>query len=238
MKNKKEEKDSTQEEQKTIPSPSEELKKYIIYFISGIVLITVGVLIGLQINKNKSLVSDTKLEKAAEESSAPSPISNLSPTVLPTVSEKAQIKTIPLVSTAGWKTVELNGVSFMIPSDASCNNDTACSTVSYNFEVNGRTITTYIYLKVSDYQGGSRREAFRSTHTEIENCNPIYVDSIFGTVKGLQIAIDGGMCQGGGGGIVIALKNKLVTVENSTYKSETKEIYKWPIRDTIISTLK
>lgn len=225
-------------EQETIPSPFQELKKYIIYFISGIILITVGILIGLQINKNKSLVNDTKIEKAAEESSAPSPVANPSPTVLPTASEKAQIKTIPLVSTAGWKTVNLNRVSFMIPSDASCNNDAACSTVSYNFQVNGRTIPNYIYLKVNDYQGGSRREAFNSTHTEIENCNPIYVDAIFGNVKGLQIAIDGGMCQGGGGGIVIALNNKLVTVQTLSYKSETKEIYRWPIRDTIISTLK
>ena len=89
---------------------------------------------------------------------------------------------------------------------------------------------------MSDYKGGSRRvEAFGSSSTE---CNPIYQDAMFGTVKALQMAGDGGQCQGGSGGIVAVVGKKLFIKWDLGYDLKTKQIYRMPVIDTIISTLR
>ena len=78
-----------------------------------------------------------------------------------------------------------------------------------------------------------------ASHAEITDCKPIYKEAMFGSINALQIAIDGGWCQGGSGGIVTVVGKKLVTLDGGlTYNTDTKTINRWRIRDTLISTLK
>jgi len=77
-------------------------------------------------------------------------------------------------------------------------------------------------------------------NTEVADCRPLYEEAFFGNVKALQIAIDGGYCQGSSGGIITVVGNKLVIVTTGgglTYDPETKVIGRWAIGDTLISTL-
>lgn len=160
-------------------------------------------------------------------------IDNLAPS--PTITA---LPTIPTLDTTDWETVSLEGVQFKIPSYAICNDDQQCSHVSYSSEISGHTIPQYIYIAVKDYQGGSLKQQYLSSQLGITDCNPIYQNALFGQVRALQIAIDGGKCQGNDGVILSVVGDKFVIVENGlNYDLETKEINRWPIRDTIISTL-
>lgn len=160
--------------------------------------------------------------------------------------ENAKINTnnslvqIPLTSTDGWKTVSKENISFKVPPDAKC-------VFKHNPQVIDDKNCTYIYtadqqyvpsvsIAIKDYQGTSRRQEFFGDN--YEDCHWLYEDAMFGSVKALQIAADGGWCQGGGGGIVTVVGNKLVIFENLNYGGDQKIIPRYDIRDTIISTLK
>ncbi len=157
--------------------------------------------------------------------------------VSPTVSDEAVV--IPVLSTEGWKQVSNDGVSFLIPPDSLCMpSETDCDRVLYTWYLNGRPITSTVYVDIQTYKGGSRRAQFLETHDEILNCNPLYVESLFGTVRALQIGSDGGMCQGGGGGIVTVVGDKLIIFRDLSYNSDTKQFPRFGVRDTIISTLR
>lgn len=145
---------------------------------------------------------------------------------------------VPLISTQNWQTVSNQGVSFQIPPYATCNDNQNCSVIKWNEDYKGHSILKAISVNVSDYQGGSRREQFLASHTEVSSCNPIYSESFFGQVKALRIAVDGGLCQGNSGGIVTVISNKFIVLEGFSYNSETREINLWDVRDTILSTFK
>ena len=179
----------------------------------------------------------------AKISPTPTPIFEAEPTISTspiTASTTTPTEIVPISSTDDWIEIQNNGVSFKIPPNASCNDNQLCSQVSWSSDYQGHTIPHYIYLKVEDYLGGSRREQFIATHTEItSSCQPIYKEAMFGSVKALQIAVDGGLCQGSIGGIVAVIGEKLVVIDGGlSYNPDTKEIGRWVIRDTLISTLK
>jgi len=76
-------------------------------------------------------------------------------------------------------------------------------------------------------------------NTEVADCRPLYEEALFGDVKALQIAVESGYCQGGSGGIVTVVGNKLVIIGGGVgYDPKTKVIGRWAIRDTLISTLR
>lgn len=153
----------------------------------------------------------------------------------PDPSPSASLELISTISTNDWKSASNNGVQFKIPAEASCNDNLTCSLVSWTSQYQGNTLYHNIRVEVKDYLGGSRREQFyQNTKPE---CHDIYQEAGFGSVKSLQIAIDGGWCQGGGGGIVTIIGNKLVIIHNLFYNPETKIIDRWDVRDTLISTL-
>lgn len=144
---------------------------------------------------------------------------------------------IPTISTVGWKSVTNNGVTFLIPPDARCSgSDDDCIGVVTSFIYEGRTIESNMIIAVEPYRGGSRRNQYIQDHEQslVESCNPIFVDSVFGSVNALQIASYD--CYGAGG-ITTVVGDKLVTFFALSYDPQTKEIERWPIRDTIISTL-
>lgn len=146
---------------------------------------------------------------------------------------------IPLLSTEGWKPVSNDEVSFLIPPDTQCvPSEMDCERVLYTWYLEGRPVTSTVYVDVQPYKGGSRRAQFLETDDEILNCKPLYVESLFGTVTALQIGSDGGMCQGGGGGIVTVVGDKLIIFRGLSYHSDTKQFPRFGVRDTIISTLR
>lgn len=157
-----------------------------------------------------------------------------SPTPSPqTSSQPKAIKRIPILSTSGWNTVTLEGVTFKIPSD-------------FRYEIDpypykGEGILLYAPNSIPDritvepYLGGSRRSQFYGTTTP--GCNDIYEEAQFGNIQALQIAVDVGWCNGGGGGILAVVKDKLFIFHFLQYNINTKEITRWPSRDTIISTV-
>lgn len=156
-----------------------------------------------------------------------------------TPSPTPQLNHVPTLPTTDWKTVSNNGVSFKIPSGAICDNDNLCTKATYTWDYQGHPISSYIYVGVSDYQGESIKERFLEKNTEVVDCRPIYEEVLFGNVKALQIAIENGYCQGSSGGIVAVVGKKLVIIGGGLgYNPETKVIDRWPIRDTIISTLR
>lgn len=171
----------------------------------------------------------------SQQGPSPTPFLPSTPTLTPTPA--LPLKDISLLPTGDWRAVANNGISFKIPPYAHCNDENNCTLVSYTWDYQGRKIPASIKLNVSDFEGDSRREQFLRTHTETSYCRPIYKEAMFGDVKALQIAIDGGWCQSGGGGIVTVVGNKFVVFEGLTYDSDQK-IERWSVRDTIISTLK
>jgi hypothetical protein len=122
----------------------------------------------------------------------------------------------------------------MVPSEVICNpSDLTCSSfLSDPRQRIGSRIT------VEPYNGGSRRTQYLGTNTYlVKECHLLFVDSLFGSVPALQIANDGGWCQGGGGATVVVVGDKFVTFHELNYNSNTKEISRYTIRDTMISTL-
>ena len=144
------------------------------------------------------------------------------------------LEKIPTISTSNWKNASNNGVRFKIPSEADCNDNQACTLVSWTSQYQENTLYHSIRVEVRDYLGGSRREQFYSNIKP--ECHDVYQEASFGTVRVLQIAIDGGWCQGGGGGIIAVVGDKLVIIHNLAY-DDKKIINRWDIRDTLVSTL-
>lgn len=147
--------------------------------------------------------------------------------------QEKKLARVPLLSVDGWKEVQLNGVKFKIPSDIRYFEGQDGKSASFYTDPR-QVIASWIYIQ--DYKGGSRREQYYGSSYKYD-CHDVFVDSLFGRVQGLQIAIDGGWCQGGGGVILVVIGNKLVAFPQLTYSFETKEISRFSIRDTIISTL-
>lgn len=161
---------------------------------------------------------------------------------------------IPLVSTENWRTVGLDNISFKVPEEAKCfqadfpsfangsqptENDDECNMIY--LKDNDYRLATVITVK--EYLGGSRRAQFCLTGAGKENwcdeCKAIYREGYFGNIKGLQVPIDGGWCQGSeGGAVLVVVGEKLVIIRNLYYDPETKAVIRFPMQDTIISTLK
>lgn len=145
-------------------------------------------------------------------------------------------KKIPLVSTAGWKSVSLDGVSFLIPALARLETSDYRSGATTGLIYLDSSVVVPSRVSVEPYKGGSRRDQFFGS--DKYDCHEIYEEALFGSVQALQIAADGGWCQGGAGGIVAVVGNKFVIFHNLYYDLGTKEINRFEISDTIISTLK
>lgn len=148
-----------------------------------------------------------------------------------------------ILSTTDWKLVSNNGVAFKIPNYANCDNDTQCATVTYTSYYQGTPspLPAKITVFITDYHGGSRRQQYLDldVNKSVAECKPLFVDSLFGGVNALQIPIDGGWCQGGYmGGIVSVVGSKLVVIGPSLTYNNNKEISRWDVRDTLVSTLK
>lgn len=153
----------------------------------------------------------------------------------PTMSPTIAAEKIPIQATSDWKTVINNGVAFRIPPQANCNDPSSCTLVSWTSDYQGNTAYYNIRVEVKRYLGGSRREQF---YTNMKpECHDIYKEARFGSIQALQIAIDGGWCQGGGGGIVAVVGQKLVIIHNLFYNPNTKVIDRWDVRDSLVSTL-
>lgn len=166
------------------------------------------------------------------------PTETTSPTEPSTPTPTLVLNSIPKLSTAGWKSVANNGVSFLIPKDASCiGSDELCTAISTSFEFEGRNLPISIPVSVEVYEGNSRREQFiKNHHPElIKSCNPIFSEAMFGSVNALQIAADGNCYDAGA--IVAVAGNKMVIFWSLTYDEQTKKINRFPLRDTIISTV-
>ncbi len=151
-----------------------------------------------------------------------------------------QTSKIPLVDTSGWQTITQDGIVFQIPPSADFDNQSNPGNINWSWDYQNHTLNTNIKIYISDYKGGSRREAFYSAFRaeDASTCKHIYQEATFGKVSALQIANDGGSCQGGGGGIVTTIGDKLVILHDLSYTSTAKDINRWDIRDTIISTLR
>lgn len=160
------------------------------------------------------------------------PSVSISPTITPT------LESIPRLSTVGWRSVSNSDVSFLIPPDASCTGgDENCTSIVTTSEYEGHTVSASRSVSVEPYEGGSRREQFLNNHGEsfIESCNPLFVDSLFGSVNALQIAADGGCYDAGA--IIAVVGDKMIIFWSLAYDDQSKEILRSPIRDTIISTV-
>ena len=158
---------------------------------------------------------------------------------------KEPTKISGLVSTDGWQALTYKEISFLVPPDA--------RTEESDYEIYGVKKVLFIYqnkdsvipakIVVRDYLGGSRREQYLSLEgvareAFLKDCKPLFVDALFGSVKALQIANNGGECQGGGGGMVAVVGKKFFIWHDLNYDDETGVIHRSSIRDTIISTLK
>ena len=146
-----------------------------------------------------------------------------------------QIKSIPITSTTGWKTISFKGVSFKIPPDLTFKDlqDSSNTAIIYlEGEIGGPRLS----VAVQDYKGGSRRKEYFGNN--YYDCHYIYEDALFGKVKALQIAADVNWCQGGyTGAIVTVVGDKLVAVPGLGYDLETKEISRYQFMDTFVSTI-
>jgi len=162
-----------------------------------------------------------------------------SPSAAISTPTSAGLRIAPM-STQNWKNVQNGDITFKIPPTATCNDDLLCSRITVPIEYEGRVMPpSVIWVDVTEYQGGSRREQYLASHPDIKECRPIYMDSVFGSVNALQIAVDGGWCQGGYlGGVAVVLGDSFVTIGPSlNYGDSNQEISRWDVRDTIISTL-
>ena len=145
------------------------------------------------------------------------------------------LKSIPILSTADWQSVSFNGITFQIPPESRFADEGYPDDPNDGFIFWDSQSIIPQRILVEPYTGGSRREQFLKKYS-INVCNPIFVEALFGKVTALQIAIDGGACQGGGGGIVAVVGNKYVEFIALHYTS-AGEIFRFNKRDTVVSTL-
>jgi hypothetical protein len=138
---------------------------------------------------------------------------------------------IEVGSTSGWQPVTYQDVTFLIPP-------------GFRFEEGDNLGLLYgpgsmvpSWIKVEEYTGSSRRQQFLGSNPD--ECKWMYEEALFGTVPALQIAADGGWCQGGyNGGIVSVVGDTLVAVMGLTYDASTEKIQRNLLTDTLVSTLK
>ena len=150
--------------------------------------------------------------------------------------EDGTMEQIEILSTDDWKEVANDGVYFKIPPDASCDDENFCGKVSYSQKYILHGVPRTIYIKVHYDTRNSRKKQFIATHANVTGCKPIYQEAMFGSINALQIAIDGGWCQGNIGGITTVIGRKLVTFDGGLTYNSNNEINRWRIRDTLIST--
>ena len=148
-----------------------------------------------------------------------------------------QLKSIPISSTTSWKEVSFKGISFKIRPDLIFKDLQDSSNIGIIYK-EGEAGGPLVNIRVQDYKGGSRRQEYFGDN--YYDCHYIYEEALFGNVKALQIAADFSWCQGGYvGGIVAVIGDMLVSVgPGLQYNLDTKEIIRYSLRDTIVSTLK
>lgn len=175
----------------------------------------------------------------------PTPTPTVIPTIPATANQKVtpptelknevttpQLKSIPIISTNGWKPITFKGITFKIPSDLTFKDlqDTSNHGIIYR---EGEAGGPRAVIGVQDYKGGSRRQEFFGNN--YYDCHYIYEDAMFGKVKALQIAADTNWCYGAGA-IVTVVGNKLVYIPNLGY-NENKIITRYDLVDAIVSTI-
>lgn len=237
----------------TPPLSEQHLKlfKIISLMFLGVIVIVVLIMIGVQIGRMQTLSNISSLiEQTKEQTNNKSTLTESDIQITPTseivtITEEVSpsygsVVRITPASIEGWKLAQNNGVYFKIPANATCNSNTECTEVSYPNVYQGVTslLPARILLTVTDYSGGSRRAQYIANYKGVQECKPIYVESKFGLVSALQIAVDGGWCQSGyDGGIVAVIGKKFVVIGPGLSYNEKKEINRWAERDTLISTL-
>lgn len=141
---------------------------------------------------------------------------------------------IPLTDTSTWQTVTAYGVTFDIPPGYRTEQSNDGSNIVSLYAPDSPFPT---HIRVEPYQGGSRRTQWLGTRSAQE-CDFIFTEAQFGKLSALQIAYNPEKCQGGyDGGRVVVIADKLVSVGELPYDVTTKEITRYPVLDTITSTL-
>lgn len=204
-------------------------------FVPLLIIIGIALILGIAggayfLGQNKSSSSTpSKAENVSqEENSQPNDSSENSSQASDSTKN---LKKIPLVSTEGWKSVRLNGVTFKISPTQKCNDDNSCSLI---FPPPPSILP--IKITITDYKVGSRRDQYFSKG--LTDCHWKIEEAMFGEIVALQIGAEAGWCQGGGGAIVAVVGNKFVEFEDLFWDPKTGDYMRWDIRDTIISTLK
>lgn len=226
-----------------VPS-STNWSKILPFIALGFVIVASSVFIGIQIGKNRTPAPEPIINQPVVTPTE-FPVQTISPTEPNPVTDTVKPISVPTakitpLNIEDWKQVQNNGVFFKIPANATCNSDIECTEVTYPNVYQGKTLPlpARILVKVTDYLGGSRRTQYLASYKEVQDCKPIYVETKFGSVNALQIAIDGGWCQGGyDGGIVAVIGKKFVILGPGLNYNENKEISRWAERDTLVSTL-
>jgi hypothetical protein len=157
--------------------------------------------------------------------------------------ETSDIKTenIPTLSTTGWKIAKLNGLKFKVPPNARCKSNASDTEENYNncklvyYHKESLVPTKF---DIIDYLGGSRRSQFFENFAleGYQSCDTIARESMFGNVRALQIAV--GDCAFADGGIVAVIGNKLFIKQQLFFHYQTREIERFDLLDTTISTLR
>ncbi len=158
-------------------------------------------------------------------------IISTNPTQIISRSPTPSIKKMQLESTEGWQTITYKGVSFKIPPKAAFENG------YYYYDASLRPNISPTQIDVEQYSGGSRREQFLG-NTSYNDCHWMFEDAYFGNVEALQIAADGGFCQGGNvGGIVTIAGDKFVIFRGLYYDLNTKIIPNNLTWNSVVSTV-
>lgn len=153
-------------------------------------------------------------------------------------SPKPQSESIPLMSTNNWQEITYKGIKFKISPSHSFEEAKDTPNLGLVSAVSSPH-SIPLQITVSEYSEGSRRDQYYKMYPEAKDeCNPIYQEAQYGSVNGLQIAIDADWCQGSGGVTLVVVGNKLVMVFDSRYDPKTKQIYRQQFIDTLISTLR
>ncbi len=139
-----------------------------------------------------------------------------------------------LLSTADWKTVSDNGVSFKIPPELSCRSgdENDCGLIN---NPNATPPSVPFSIIVANYDGGSRRQYYLN-RVGCGSDSWLIEEIKLGSVNALQLISQGDNCYGHGV-IIAVIGNKIVTAPGPTIDSQ-KNIIRSQMIDTIVSTLK
>lgn len=213
---------------------------FLVFALSVTAVATIFYTLFINVNQTQVAQKQVALLPTASPTYPPMifPTETTAPSETPSPTPTVVLKSIPKLSTVGWKSVSNSEVSFLIPPDATCTGgDENCTSIVTTTEYEGRTISASRSVSVEPYEGGSRREQFLKNHDRsiIDSCNPVFEEALFGSVNALQIAADGGCYDAGA--IVTVVGDKMIIFWSLAYDDQTKEIMRSPVRDTIISTL-